>query len=179
MGERLAEKRKAFDWFGLTKEERFKNGLEWRGETRHIYNRQELAKFLGIKTVSVIDGWYKEWEAYEKSIDGIREDAKDLNGEYNFDEFLKSKKPRVTESLIRACEKLDPSPTALQIYFRLTKDLVERSEQEVTHKLDAESLFRIREEAHRRLSESNRETDRDRSLFTEQHVLSEKIRKDT
>ena len=65
---------------------------------------------------------------------------------------------------------------AAEILAKLRGMLVEK--QEVTHTLDADSLFRIRAEAERRLSESNRETDRDRGVFQEQHLLPEKIRED-
>lgn len=89
---------------------------------------------------------------------------------YNSNDWLQSRTIQADKALLRACEA--GNAQALKTYYQLTQRLIEK--QEVTHKLDADTLFRAREEGLRRQAEL---LGGDRGL-PEQHLLPQEVWKD-
>lgn len=148
------------------------------------HNDNLMAEYLGISK-RTLDEWRKQHEK-EKKITKIDPQAIQYHprAKANFlDEIDPAKMSdqelfnHVVRALFGGLADERRSNRASEILARI-KGFMAPEKQEVTHKLDAESLFEIRREAQRRLSEFNRETDRDRSLFEEQHILPQKIRQD-
>lgn len=72
--------------------------------------------------------------------------------DYQSEQSLAEKARQVDDALIKACER--GNAQALRTYYQLTKRLVEKSEQEVTHKIDGSYLARELIRARRELADS-------------------------
>ncbi len=117
-----SSKRQAvFDFLKLPEEERepLKEFLKRLGMSMPVYNN------------------YKYQHRKATGAQGVQD--------YDSDRFLKSRTREADQSLMRACRK--GNPTALKIFYELNNRLVEKQEQKITHKLEGDDYFRLRNEA--------------------------------
>ena len=63
--------------------------------------------------------------------------------------YLANFSKEMDDALIKACKRGVPS--ALQLYYKVMGRLVEKQETKVEHTLSADELFRIRQEAQRKI----------------------------
>ena len=105
---------------------------EWKRTSNHVpATKAEFAKQNGLAR----DTLYR-WDVVEPKPE-----------DFDLKEYLKSRGPEAIDGLFKSVKA--GSPAALKIYYQLIDELVEKSAQEHTFKLDASYLTRLENEARR------------------------------
>ena len=134
----LKEKKKmAFEWFSMRPEERLRAGLP--------ADQQKMRRYLGIG-VTTLSGWGEDYMK-EKNRQIMQ---RNFDGEQPEKDYPKDEVKEVLDNLLALSQH---NAFAGKTFLQAKGVFIEKSEQEVTHKFDAESYFRAREEAERRVTD--------------------------
>jgi len=161
MPQRLKLKEKAFEWFGLTPDERFKKELP--------FNQNDLAVSLGIKNVDTIKRWKKEYDRYaaSKAVE-VKNDIAEL--ESDPEEWWRKRQLQLNEAILESAKR--GNAQSQKLAKQLAGELIEKSESKVQFELSAGEEIKIAREAERRTREVYTEPDGDTSLSQEPPLLS-------
>ena len=130
-------RQKTFDYLSLPEKER----MPW----------QEFIKQAGI-TRGTYFLYKAKFTEQLKKIGGERQEAVEVFNVkqktdllHNSEKFLSSRSKDADEALMEAVRK--GNAMAIKIYYQLTNRLVEKQESKVTHKLEPDDYFKIRNQA--------------------------------
>ena len=157
MSNKLSAKKRAFDWWDLTPNERFK---------AHLPINEDAFR----ETLSVLPVTFKKWKTEHKAYKEVEVATLEAKLETSDGDT----KTKILDKLAELCLE-DGTYRAGEVWLRATGNLVEKSESKVQFELSAGENIRIAREAEQRVSEVRREPDGDTGLSQEPPLLSEQV----